>query len=263
MTWLTWAGLSALATYWPGSSFHSTTSIFSPLSSLTMFWMRTPRTPTHEPTGSMPSCRADDGDLGAEAGLAGDGLDLDGAREDLRHLLLEQAAQHQPMRTRDDDLRPARRVADLGHVHAQALALVVALGRHLLGARHDGLGAIDLDDDRARLDALDDAVDDLALALGELVEDEPALGVAQLLHDHLLGGLRGDAAELGRRHVLVDLVAGLGVGEQRLAFWAFEGARLLEDDQVGIVLDVVVDVFDDGQPVVDVRIARFRCRSQR
>ena len=40
------------------SLFHSTTSIFSPCSSLTMFCMRTPRKPTHEPTGSTPSCRA-------------------------------------------------------------------------------------------------------------------------------------------------------------------------------------------------------------
>ena len=34
-----------------------------------------------------------------------------------------------------------------------------------------------------------------SFALGELVEDHLPLGVAQLLHDDLLGGLRGDAAE--------------------------------------------------------------------
>src|SRR5207302_11471712 len=40
-----------------------------------------------------------DGDLGSETGLTRDGLDLDRSAEDLRDLLLEQAAQHQPMRT--------------------------------------------------------------------------------------------------------------------------------------------------------------------
>ena len=168
--------------------------------------------------------------------------------------MLEQPSQHQPMRARHDDLRPARGIADLGHVHPQALALVVALGRHLLGARHDGFGAVDLDDDRARLDALNHTVDDPALALGELVEDQATFSIAQLLHNHLLGGLRGDAPELGRRDVFVDLVARLGVGKQRLAVGALQLARLLEDDQVRVVLDVVGDVLDDRQPVVDVRI---------
>ena len=137
------------------------------------------------------------------------------------------------------------------------MALVVALGWHLLGTRHNGFGAIDLDDYRACLDALDDTVDDLALALGELVEDQPPLGIAQLLHHHLLGGLGGDAAELGRRDILVDLIAGLGVGEQHLPFRTLQRASLLEDDQVRVVLDVVRDVLDDGQPVVDVRLTRI------
>ena len=37
---------------------HSMTSIFSPWSSFTMFCIRTPRSPTQEPTGSTPSCLA-------------------------------------------------------------------------------------------------------------------------------------------------------------------------------------------------------------
>ena len=55
---VTRAGLSALAMKTAWSGFHSMTSIFSSLSSRTMDWMRTPRMPTHAPTGSTPSWMA-------------------------------------------------------------------------------------------------------------------------------------------------------------------------------------------------------------
>src|SRR5207302_8013519 len=87
-------------------------------------------------------------------------------------------------------------------------------------------------------------------------EDKPAFGIAQLLHDDLLGRLRCDATELRRRDVFVDLVARLGVGKQGLPIWALQLASLLEDDQVRVVLDVVRDVLDNGQPVIDVRLPR-------
>ena len=93
-------------------------------------------------------------------------------------------------------------VVDLGDVDSDALTRVVALGGHLLGARHDRLGPPKLHDGRAGLNALDHAVDDLVLALGELVEHHLALGVAQLLEHDLLGGLRRDPAESWRRHVV-------------------------------------------------------------
>ena len=38
-----------------------------------------------------------------------------------------------------------------------------------------------------------------------------ALGLAHLLHDHLLRGLRGDAAEFDGRHRLLDVAADLGL----------------------------------------------------
>jgi hypothetical protein len=47
----------------------------------------------------------------------------------------------------------------------------------------------------AVLEALDGGVHDLADALAVFAEDVLALGLAHLLEDHLLGGLRGDAAE--------------------------------------------------------------------
>src|SRR5207248_1513835 len=90
------------------------------------------------------------GHLGAEAGLSGDRLDLDGAGEDLGHLLFEQTPQHEAVCTRNDDLWPTRRIAHLGHIHPEALTLIVALSRNLLRARHNRFGTIDLDDHRAR-----------------------------------------------------------------------------------------------------------------
>ena len=52
---------------------------------------------------------AGDGDLGAIAGLAGQGLDLDGAVGDLRDLVLEEPADEVGMGPRQDDLDPMAR----------------------------------------------------------------------------------------------------------------------------------------------------------
>ena len=49
----TWAGSNAAAINTAGSSLHSITSIFSPLSSFMIFWILTPFWPTQEPTGSI------------------------------------------------------------------------------------------------------------------------------------------------------------------------------------------------------------------
>src|SRR3546814_15790861 len=50
--------------------------------------------------------------------------------------------------------------------------------------------------DVAALDALDDAGHQLADAILPLVHDLRPLGLAHALHDHLLGGLGCDAAEI-------------------------------------------------------------------
>ena len=125
-------GDSALATNTAASSFQGMTSIFSPPSSATTAWTRAPRWPTVAPTGSRPSWRERDGDLGAAAGLARDGLDLDRAGVDLGHLELEQAAQEVLVRAADEDLRPARGAPDLEHVRLDVLADAVVLERALL-----------------------------------------------------------------------------------------------------------------------------------
>ena len=117
-------------------------------------------------------------------------------------------------------------VVDIG---AHALALAEALARQQLVAAQHRLGAAEIDDDIAELDALDEAVDDLADAVLELVVLALALGVAHLLDDHLLGGLRGDAAEIDRRQRIGDEIADLGLG--------IEPLRLGERDLRRLVLD--------------------------
>ena len=103
------------------------------------------------------------------------------------------------MGARQEDLRAARLLAHVEDVGAHAVAVAEALARQQLVAAQHRLGAAEIDDDVAELDALDEAVDDLADAVLELVVLPLALGVAHLLDDHLLGGLRGDAAEIDRR----------------------------------------------------------------
>ncbi len=110
----------------------------------------------------------------------------------------------------------------LDEIHAQALAREVALGRNLLGWRHDGLGLAELHDHRPLVDPLDEAVEDLVLARLELVVHALPFGLTQLLDDVLLCRLRGDPPERARRHIFEDGVAQLGARA--------DGLRPLEAD---------------------------------
>jgi hypothetical protein len=96
--------------------------------------------------------------------------------------------------------------------HPQPVADVVGLGARLLPARHPRLGAAQFDDHLGPFDPLDDAVHQLADAAVEFVEDGVAFGLADLLENHLFGGLRGDAAERIGRLREEDLTADLRFG---------------------------------------------------
>src|SRR5687767_1302623 len=152
------------------------------------------------------------GDLGARSRLARDTDDLHLAVVDLRHLELEQALHQILVRTADHDLWPAQSASDLDDHDLAMLADEVALVRRLVGAWQDRLGLAELHDRGARLEPADLAVDDVALAVRVLREHLLALGLAQGLLDHLLGGLRADTPE-GRRGLLErNDVAELNVG---------------------------------------------------
>ena len=80
-------------------------------------------------------------------------------------------------------------------------AVVVAIARDLLGLRQQRLDPAEVEQRVARVGLLDDAGDDVALAAGVLLVLHLALGLADALQDDLLGGLRGDAPEVGGRVV--------------------------------------------------------------
>ena len=103
----------------------------------------------------------------------------------------------------------APHVVDVG---ADAVAEAHVLARDHLVAADDALGLLQIDDDVAVLHALDGAAGDLAHAVLELAELALALGLAHLLHDDLLGVLRGHAAEVERGKRFGDQVADLGIG---------------------------------------------------
>ena len=79
--------------------------------------------------------------------------------------------------------------------------MVVALVLHLLGLRQQRLDLAEVEQRVALVGLLDDAGDDVALAARVLLVLHLALGLADALQDHLLGGLRGDAAEVVGRVV--------------------------------------------------------------
>ena len=210
---MTWAGLSALATNTPGSSFHGMTSIFSPASSATTAWTRAPRWPTVAPTGSSPSWRDATATLErlpasrAMALISTVPLWISGTSSSNRR-------RRKPLCVRLTKIcGPADRAADLEHERLDVLADAVVLERALLGGGEDRLDVLaDVEDDRPRLDPVDRAGDELALAARELVEDLVALDLADALEDDLLGRLGADAAEDVAVELLgLDQVAGLGV----------------------------------------------------
>src|ERR1700743_2366917 len=82
-------------------------------------------------------------------------------------------------------------------IGADAVAGLPALARDLLLVRDEADGAAHVDEDRSALNALNGAGDDLSFLLAEFAHDGDLLRFAVLLDDDLLGGLSGDAAEVG------------------------------------------------------------------
>jgi len=90
-----------------------------------------------------------------------------------------------------------------------------------------------------------DAAQDLPFLADELRVDPLALGIADLLQDHLLGGLRRDAAQILKRLFLqqlqLDIQLGLGV----------QGLGVREAD-LGLG---VTDLLDDLLAMIDAELA--------
>ena len=176
-------------------------STFSPRSSLTtMRHARTARADARADRVDVVVVRRDR-ELGAVTGLTGDGLELDDPVDDLRHLELEQPLHETGVRARHDDLRTLGGLAHLDDVGLEPAAVVVVLVLHLLGLREQRLDLAEVEQRVAGVGLLDDAGDDVALAARVLLVLHLPLRLADALEDDLLGGLRGDATEVGGRVV--------------------------------------------------------------
>src|SRR6185312_8289491 len=211
-------------------------------------------------------------DLGAVAGIARATLDLDQALADFGHFQLEQLDHELRCRARHEQLRPAHFGFHFVKVATHAVANTRGLARDGLVARNERLGvAAQVEIDVAALDPLHDAGHQLADAIGKGVHHLLALGLAYALHDHLLGGLRGDATEFGVLDLLLDVLADLGVRAlvQRVHQAQLVGRRfhlaVVGNDfpaPEGFVLaGVVIDRHADIR--LFVRIALLRRRRQR
>src|SRR6185437_13828380 len=206
----------------------------------------------------------DDRDLRAAAGIARHRLDLDDAIINFRHFLSEELRHELRVGTREEDLRPAHFLAHIVDIGAHALALAEALARQQFVAAQDGLGAAEVDDDVAEFDTLDEAIDDLADPILELVVLALALGIAHALHDHLLRGLRRDAAEIDRRQRIGEEIADFGLRIEMLGYFELDLRRFVLD-RIGDLakahqLDLAVLAVDLGANVVFeavFRAARF------
>src|SRR5262249_29085409 len=97
-------------------------------------------------------------------------------------------------------LRSAGLAIDVFEESNDAIARAIRLTRGLLTERQNAFGAPQVDDDVvALLEAANDALDELALLVLELLEDEVALFVTDALDEDLFRRLRRNAAELRAR----------------------------------------------------------------
>ena len=76
--------------------------------------------------------------------------------------------------------------------------MLVALGRHLLCVGQHGLGVAQVEHSQPSVVDLQRAGDQVTLFARVLAVGHLALGLAQALHQHLLGGLGHDPAEVVR-----------------------------------------------------------------
>jgi len=208
---LTSAGASALITNCAASGDQRMMSTRSPASSWVTACTREPRMPTHVPTGSMRWSFDLTAILARRPGSRAAALisrrpsSISGTSSSKLH---EEIGRH----ARQDQLRAAGGAVDLRDVRADAVAHAeVFLGNQLV-PREQRFHATGFDDEVAALGALHRARHERFAPLEEVVQDLLALGVADLLQDHLLGGLGADAAEGFGLERLLDHVAEGGVG---------------------------------------------------
>ena len=103
------------------------------------------------------------------------------------------------MCARQKHLRPTRLFAHVHDISPDAVAGIEVFARNDLLAPEQRLGAAEIDDHIAELDAFHQTVHDVADPVLELVVLPAALRLTHLMNNDLFGGLRRYAAEINRR----------------------------------------------------------------
>ena len=200
---------------------------------------------------------ADHRDLCAGAGVAGDRFDLDQAVVNLRHFHGKQLRHEDRVGTGEENLRAAGFFAHIVDVGADPVADLGLLALDQLITAQHGLGPAEVEVDVAVLNTLDQAGDDLTLAVLEFLVLLLALGGANLLHDHLLGRLGGDPAQVDGRQFFGQEVADpegfveqVGVAQGDLRHVVFDFFTQLHDFAVAVQRDLTVLAVDVRADVV-------------
>ena len=107
---------------------------------------------------------------------------------------------------------------------ANSIAGTEAFTRNHLGFRQQRFSTTQLDNAVAAFHPFDHAGYHFALALGKLLYDLLALGLAHLLHDNLFRSLRRNTTEFDRFQRLFDIAADLDI---RIAFFRFAQTQLV------------------------------------
>ncbi len=207
-----------------------------------------------------------DGDLRSAARLAGDVLDLDVAVEYLGNLLLEQLAEKLLARPGKGDLRPLRVLVHLDDDGPDRVSLVVPLLADLLAERQVRFGAAEVHENVAAVDLAHGAGDDDPHLVLVFLVDAVALGLADLLHENLLGRLHGVAAELVEGDVHLDLAARLrslvdrlGVGERQLRRGLGD---LVDDPEEAVYLEHPLRFIEDDAKLGVLPVLAFARRNE-
>ena len=150
--------------------------------------------------------------LGAKTGFPSDSFDLDGSVIDLGNFQLEQLDDKLGIGAGKNDLRPMRAIFDRLHEAANAFSNLVFLGRHPLAVWQQGFILSQIHRDIGPLETAHRSADDISDPILELRENELLLGSADVLHEGLLGVLRGDPSEVRRSDLHFEFISKLGLG---------------------------------------------------
>ena len=149
-------------------------------------------------------------DLRAAARVARDGHDLHGPVGNLRNFQLEQPLHESLGRARKDHLRPLRRLLDVEYVRSDEIVDAIGFAGNLLVEIHNRfVASLERDVHVALFVALHGSGHEIVELANVFVIDRVALRFTDALHDHLLGRLSGDPAEIFWSHLFVVEVADL------------------------------------------------------